>query len=266
MSEELTKLSATEAARLVRGKEISPVEIVRVHLERIEKINLRLNAIVTLADDAIERAKEIETRIMQGEDVGLLCGVPVTIKDTIATKNLRTTYGSKRLATNVPDEDAEVVRLLKKEGAIVIGKTNTAELAMAYECDNPLFGATNNPHDITKTSGGSSGGDAVAVAVNMTQIGIGSDLMGSIRVPSHFCGVYGLKPTSGRISMHGHFPKAEGVYSLGAVIGAMARNIEDLKSTFSAITNHKSQITNHASLFIRMMGLFPFQKRQQMLL
>jgi Asp-tRNA(Asn)/Glu-tRNA(Gln) amidotransferase A subunit family amidase len=241
MSNELIKLSATALAQLIREKKVSPVEVVEAYLQQIEKENPKLNAIVTLAPDAIEQAKESKEKIISSEDVGLLHGVPVTIKDTIATKNLRTTCGSKRFADNVPNEDATVVSLLKKAGAIIIGKTNTAELAMALDCDNPLFGRTNNPHDLTKTSGGSSGGDAAAVAANMTPIGIGSDLMGSIRVPSHFCGVFGLKPTTGSVSMRGHIPKAEGVYSLGSVIGPIARSVEDLALAFSIIANQEIQ-------------------------
>jgi Asp-tRNA(Asn)/Glu-tRNA(Gln) amidotransferase A subunit family amidase len=241
MSDELTKISATELVRLIRRREVSPMEVVESHLRRIEEINPTLNAIVTLAPDAIERAKEIETRIAQGENVGPLCGVPVTIKDTIATKGLRTTCGSKRLAQNIPNEDADVVARLKSAGAIIIGKTNTAELAMALECDNPLFGRTNNPRDLTKTPGGSSGGDAAAVASFLTPIGIGSDLMGSVRIPAHFCGVYGLKPTINSVSMRGHFPKATGVYSLGATIGPIARSVDDLASAFEVIAKTKDQ-------------------------
>ena len=252
MTEELTKLSATKLAEMIRLREISPVEAVESHLHRIEEINPKLNAIVTLAPRAIEKAKELEARIMQGETVGPLCGIPVTIKDTIATKGLRTTCGSKRLDQNVPSEDGDVVARLKSVDAIIIGKTNTAELAMAYECDNSLFGRTNNPHDLTKTSGGSSGGDAAAVASHLTPVGIGSDLMGSIRVPAHFCGVYGLKPTTSSVSMRGHFPKATGVYSLGAVIGPIARSVEDLTLTFGAVAetqNPKSKIQNPSAVF-----------------
>jgi len=259
MSKELTKLFAAEIVRLVREKKVSPVEVITAHLKRIEKINPSLNAIVTLAPNAVERAKEIEAQIMRGDACGSLCGVPVTTKDTIATKDLRTTFGSKRMSDNIPNEDADVVSLLKKEGAIVIGKTNTAELAMSLDCENPLFGRTNNPHDLTKTSGGSSGGDAVAVAENMTSIGIGSDLMGSIRVPSHFCGVYGLKPTSGNVSMRGHFPNAQGVYSLGSVIGPIAKSIDDLQMAFSvmAIGNRQSAIGNQKIAFYTDNGIAP---------
>lgn len=247
MNDELTKLTATTLSQMMRERKVSPVEVVEAHLRQIENINPKLNAIVTIAPDSIERAKEAEKKIMNGEELGILCGVPVTIKDTIATINLRTTFGSKRFSDNVPNDDAYVVSLLKQAGAIIIGKTNTAELAMAYECDNPLFGQTNNPFDLTKTSGGSSGGDAVAVSTNMTPIGIGSDLMGSIRIPSHFCGVFGLKPTSGSVSMRGHFPKADGVYSLGAVIGPIARCVDDLDLVFSIIAqvqSPKSKVQN----------------------
>jgi amidase len=225
---ELTKLPAVKLAALVRGREVSPVEVVEAYLSRIEKFNPRLNAVVTLAPDALRRAREAEDEIMRGRAMGLLHGVPFTVKDTIETEGLMTTSGSLLRAKHLPREDAPAVARLKAAGAILLGKTNVPEMAIPYECDNPLFGRTNNPHDTELTSGGSSGGEAAAISACLSPAGLGSDLSGSIRVPAHFCGIAGLKPTSGRIPLAGHFPPATGPLAQGAVIGPMARYVEDL--------------------------------------
>ncbi len=233
---ELTKLSARKLAALVRGREVSPVEIVEAYLRRIEQLNPQLNAIVTLAPDAIDRAREAEDAIMRGREVGLLHGVPLTIKDTIETKGLRTTSGSLLRAEHVPETDATAVARLKAAGAIILGKTNVPEMAIPYECDNLVFGRTNNPHDAKRTPGGSSGGEAAAISACLTPAGLGSDLSGSIRVPAHFCGITGLKPTIGRVPSAGHFPPATGALSLGAVLGPMARYVEDLSLLLNVLT------------------------------
>jgi amidase len=233
---ELTKLSAVKLAALMRAREVSPVEVMETYLRRVERLNQRLNAIVTLAPDAFERAREAESAIMRGHKMGALHGVPVTIKDTIETKGLRTTSGSLLRAQHVPSEDATAVARLKAAGAIILGKTNVPEMAIPYECDNPVFGRTNNPHDLAKTSGGSSGGEAAAISACLSPAGLGSDLSGSIRVPAHFCGITGLKPTSGRVSSVGHFPPATGTLSHGAVIGPMARRVEDLSLLLNVLT------------------------------
>ena len=228
MSEELTKQSARELVRLLRSRAVSPVEVVEAHLKRIEEVNPSLNAIVTIADDVVNRAREAEDAIVRGREVGPLHGLPITIKDTIETKGLRTTSGSRLRSDHFPDRDATVVARLKAAGAIVLGKTNAPEMAIPYECDNPVFKCTNNPHDVMKTSGGSSGGEAAAIAANMSPAGVGSDLSGSIRVPAHFCGIAGLKPTAGRIPIDGHVPEVIGPVALGACVGPMARNVDDL--------------------------------------
>ena len=198
------------------------------HLQRSERINPKVNAIVTLADDALDRARAAEMALMNDEPVGPLHGLPLTIKDTIDTAGLRTTSGSRPLADHVPDRDATVVARLKDAGAIIIGKTNTPEMAIPYETNNPVFGRTNNPHDLERTAGGSSGGEAAAIAACLSPAGIGSDLSGSIRVPAHFCGIAGLKPTTGFVSVDGHTPRAEGSLLLGVGIGPMARTVGDL--------------------------------------
>jgi Asp-tRNA(Asn)/Glu-tRNA(Gln) amidotransferase A subunit family amidase len=228
LSDDLTKKSATQLVALIRARAVSPVEIVAAHLRRIERLNPSLNAIVTVADDVLDRARDAEAELLRGTQVGPLHGLPLTIKDTIDTKGLRTTSGSRLLAKRVPDRDATAVARLKTAGAIILGKTNTPEMAIPYETDNPVFGRTNNPHDLKRTPGGSSGGEAAAIAACLSPVGVGSDLSGSIRVPAHFCGIAGLKPTSGLVPMDGHLPSVTGSLTLGACIGPMARSVEDL--------------------------------------
>lgn len=234
--DELTDKSATVLAAMIRGRVASPVEIVEAHLRRIEALNPRLNAVVTIAPDALERAREAQEALARGQLMGALHGVPVTVKDTIDTRGLRTTCGSALRAEHVPATDAAAVARLKAAGAIVLGKTNVAEMAMTYEADNPVFGRTNNPHDLRLTAGGSSGGEAAAISACLSPAGLGSDLMGSIRVPAHFCGIVGLKPTTGRVPCVGHTPPATGALSLGAVIGPMARRVEDLSLLLRVLT------------------------------
>lgn len=224
-------------ARLIREREVSPVEITRAHLERISALNPALKAIVTLAPDVLERAKEAEAVIMRGDDVGSLHGVPVTIKDTIETAGLRSTSGSVVRQDYVPKTNAPSVARLKAAGAIVLGKTNAAEMAMDYTADNPVFGRTNHPLNPELTPGGSSGGEAVAIATCMSPGGLGSDLAGSVRIPAHFCGICGLKPTTGRVPGELQFPPSIGPYSLGAVIGPMARTVGDLRILFGALSS-----------------------------
>ena len=216
---------------------VSPVEVVEAHLQRIARINPSLNAIVTLADDALDRARQAEAALIKRDNIGPLHGVPLTIKDTIETKGLRTTAGSRLLIDHVPDRDATVVARLKAAGAIILGKTNTPEMAAYYESDNPVFDRTNNPHDLNRTPGGSSGGEAAAIAACLSPAGIGSDLAGSIRLPAHFCGIAGLKPTMGRVPFDGHTPAVEGSLSLGVSIGPMARAVSDLALLFKVIAD-----------------------------
>jgi len=222
----------SEIARLIKTREVSPVEVVEAHLEQISALNPRLNAIVTLAPDVLERAKAAERAVTTGP----LHGVPITIKDTIETAGIRSTSGSVLRSEYVPENDAPAVARLKAAGAIILGKTNAAEMAMDYTADNPVFGRTNHPQNPELTPGGSSGGEAVAIATCMSPGGLGSDLAGSVRIPAHFCGICGLKPTTGRVPGEGQFPPSTGPYSLGAVIGPMARNIADLRLLFHALT------------------------------
>jgi amidase len=228
MKTDITNLSLKDIARFIKMRKLSPVEVAEAHLEQISRLNPGLNAIVTLAPDVLERAKAAAR--------GPLHGVPITIKDTIETAGLRTTSGSKVRAEYVPTTDAPAVARLKAAGAIVLGKTNAAEMAMDYTADNPVFGRTNHPLNPELTPGGSSGGEAVAIATGMSPGGLGSDLAGSVRIPAHFCGICGLKPTTGRVPGEGQFPPSTGPYALGAVIGPMARTVADLRLLFQALT------------------------------
>jgi Asp-tRNA(Asn)/Glu-tRNA(Gln) amidotransferase A subunit family amidase len=235
----LSAQSTATLAKLIRDREVSPVEVVEALLQRIDQLNPKLNAIVTIVPDVLEKAKAAEAAVSRRDVLGPLHGVPVTIKDTIETAGLRTTSGSVMRSEFIPNHDAPAVARLKSAGAIILGKTNAAEMAMDYTADNPVFGRTNNPHDLSRTPGGSSGGEAVAIATCMSPGGLGTDLAGSIRIPSHFCGIAGLKPTVGRVPGAGQFPPATGPYSLGAAIGPMGRSVEDLHLLFNVLAETK---------------------------
>jgi len=253
LSNELTIKSATELVALMSAREVSPVEVVEAHLRAIERLNPSVNAIVTIADDVRERVLAAEKALMAGKEKLPLHGLPITIKDTIDTAGLRTTSGSRIRSQNVPSNDAAAVARLKAAGAIVLGKTNVPEMAIPYETDNPLFGRTSNPYDLDYTAGGSSGGEAAAIAAGLSPAGIGSDLSGSIRVPASFCGIAALKPTSGRVPMEGHTPAAPGVVGLGACIGPMARCVKDLALLFRVLadpTQFETQ-SDHSGTFDR---------------
>jgi len=197
---EIYWMSAVALSEAVRRRELSPVEILDSILERIEECNPKINAIVTLDEGGARKsAKDAERKVERGEKIGPLHGIPVTIKDLIFTQGMRTTFGSKLFECYVPDEDAVTVARLKEAGAIILGKTNTPEFGLIAVTDNLVFGHTRNPWDTTRTSGGSSGGAAAAVAAGMCPVALGSDGGGSIRIPASLCGVYGFKPSFGRI-------------------------------------------------------------------
>jgi len=236
--------SAGYLASEIRDGKISSYQVVSVYIEQIEKQNSTYKAIVLLnKEQALERAKAADLSLAKGEIWGKLHGVPITIKDNYKTKGLTTTAGYFPLKNNVPDQDAEIVKLLLSEGAIIIGKTNLSVLAMDMQADNPIFGKTNNPWDTTRTSGGSSGGCATALATGMTPLSFGNDLAGSIRLPSSYCGVYGFKPTFGVVSLNGiqtdPEEKINGLKSL-AVAGPLARNIDDLEIAMQIIAQTTS--------------------------
>jgi amidase len=228
--------SASKLAKMIREKDVSPVEVVEAHIRRIEEVNPKLNAYVTTTfESAREAAQQAERQVMSGDSLGLLHGVPISIKDTIDTAGVRTVAGTQLRESFVPETDAPVVTKLKREGAIILGKTNVPELAMDYRSVNPVFGCTNNPWNLECVPGGSSGGEAAAIAAGCSAAGVGSDLGGSIRVPSHFCGTVGLKPTPGRIPGSGHFPPSLGPFAVGASLGPIARRVEDLALMLKAL-------------------------------
>ncbi len=241
---DLISQSAIKLIDLIKSRKVSPLELAEAYLGRISSLNPALNAVVTIAPDVLEKAKQAEAAAMHGGNLGPLHGLPVTVKDTIETAGLRSTSGSRLRGDFVPDADAPSVARLKTAGAIILGKTNAAEMAMDYTADNPVFGRTNNPHDPSRTPGGSSGGEAAAITTCMSPAGIGSDLAGSIRIPSHFCGVAGLKPTTNRVPGAGQFPPSSGPYSLGAAIGPMARYTGDLRLVFDVLSGNSTTPSN----------------------
>src|SRR6202140_320373 len=233
---DLTFLSAIVMAQQIREKKISPVEVADAHLAKIERLNPKLNAFVHLDRERVRReARTAEAAVRSEKTLGPLHGVPISIKSSLEVAGLRCEAGTRLRAGHLATEDAPLVSRLRKAGAIVLGVTNTPELLMAWETDNLLYGRTNNPWDLERTPGGSSGGEAAAIAAGMSAGGVGSDGGGSIRVPAHFSGICGLKPTPGRIPATGHFPASVGPFALLGVVGPMARNMDDLKILFEVM-------------------------------
>src|SRR6202158_3178047 len=229
-------LSAREIAALIRRNAVSPVEVARTHLDRIERLNPKLNAFVDYKPEAVlAQARDAEKAVLRGDDLGPLHGVPVSIKSSIDVAGHRCEAGTRLRAGHIAAEDAPLVARLRPAGGVILGVTNTPELLMAWETDNLLYGRTNNPWDLARTPGGSSGGEAAAIAAGMSAGGMGSDGGGSIREPAHFSGICGLKPTPGRIPATGHFPESVGPFALLGVVGPMARNMEDLKILFEVM-------------------------------
>jgi Asp-tRNA(Asn)/Glu-tRNA(Gln) amidotransferase A subunit family amidase len=249
---ELTFLSAVAMAEQIRNKELSPIELVEAHLSRIEKLNPQLNAFVQVdAEGAIRQARAAEAAVVHREKLGPLHGVPVSIKSSMEVAGMRCEAGSKLRAGFVAARDAPLVSRLRNAGAIILGTTNAPELLMAWETDNLLYGRTNNPWDLSRTSGGSSGGEAAAIAAGCSAGGVGSDGGGSIRVPAHFSGICGLKPTPGRIPATGHFPTSVGPFALLGVVGPMARTVADLKVLFEVMQGPDDGDTSAAPVPVR---------------
>ena len=224
--------SAAALARAIRSKEVSAVEVIDAHLRRIAEINPRLNAVVQLAADrARSEARAADASLARGVNLGPLHGVPFTVKDNLDTAGIFSTGGTKGRSSFVPADDATAVARLRAAGAILLGKTNTPELTLAYETDNLVYGRTNNPYDVTRTCGGSSGGAAAIIAAGGSPLDIGSDTGGSIRAPSHFCGTAGIRATSGRVPRTGHILPPCGPTERLTALGPMARRVEDLALT-----------------------------------
>ena len=225
MSEEMCYTDAVELAEKIRAGHLSPVEVVQAHLDRIEAINPKINAIVQMVPGALERARQAEEAIGRQEVWGPLHGVPFTVKDCVDTEGVTTTRGSRFFADHVPGADASVVKRLKDAGGIFIAKTNMPEFALWWETDNLVYGRTENPWMTGRTPGGSSGGEAASIASGLSPLGIGSDVGGSIREPANYCGIVGLKATHGRIPLTGHWPE---VLLRFMHVGPMARSVRDV--------------------------------------
>jgi amidase len=247
-------MAARKLARLLRSRKVSAVEVMKAFIARIEAVNPRVNAIVTfLPEEALRQARRVDRSLAKGQG-GALAGLPIAYKDMIATKGIRTTYGSPIYADNVATEDHVIVERLKAAGAITLGKTNTPEFAAGSQTFNPVFGTTRNPWDLDKTCGGSSGGAAVAVACGMLPFADGSDLGGSLRNPGNFNNVVGLRPTPGRVP---YYPAVD-AWATQSVIGPIARSAADAAFLLSAMAGPDLRspisITEDGARFARPLG------------
>jgi len=238
MTKEIIFSDATKLAELIRTKEVSPVEVVQAHLDRIAAVNPKINAIVTLADGALKAAKAAEAAVLAGDELGPLHGVPFTVKDSIDTMDVATQRGSPIFKGRVPDVDATSVARMKKAGGILLAKTNLPEFSYWIESDNLLSGRSNNPWDVTRTPGGSSGGESAAIAAGMSPIGLGTDLAISVRGPAAQTGITSMKATHGRVPMTGIWPRAPRRFWH---VGPMARSVRDIALAFSQLVGPDGQ-------------------------
>ncbi|NKL37193.1 amidase [Rhizobium leguminosarum bv. viciae] len=238
MSNDIIFSDATRLAELVRTKQVSPVEVVRAHLDRISAVNPAINAIVTVADDALNAARAAEAAVLSGDELGPLHGVPFTVKDSIDTAGVMTQRGSPIFKGRLPDADATSVARMKKAGGILLAKTNLPEFSYWIESDNLLSGRSNNPWDLTRTPGGSSGGESAAIAAGMSPIGLGTDLAISVRGPAAQTGITSMKATHGRVPMTGIWPRAPRRFWH---VGPMARSVRDIAVAFSQLAGPDGQ-------------------------
>lgn len=226
-------------AEKIRARKISPVELVDAHLARIERLNPALNAYVSIDREGARAQALAAEQVLASrgslDSLGPLHGVPISIKSSIDVAGFHCECGTRLRKGNSPNADATLVARLRKAGAIILGNTNVPEFLMAYETDNLLHGRTNSPWDVTRTPGGSSGGEAAAIAAGCSAGGVGSDGGGSIRVPAHFSGICGLKPTPGRVPTTGHFPGSAGPFSYLGAVGPMARTVADVARLFEVM-------------------------------
>ncbi|ESZ24579.1 MULTISPECIES: amidase [unclassified Mesorhizobium] len=249
--------STIDLAAAIAARKISAVEALDAHLVQIDRHNEAVNAIVNLdLEGARERAENADVALAHGDALGSLHGVPFTLKDTHETADMKTTVGFAPFADYVAKADSPVVARLKAAGGILIGKTNVATMLGDWQSDNPLFGRTSNPWNRSRTSGGSSGGAAAAVATGMTPFDVGTDMQDSIRLPSAFCGVYGLKPTEHRVSLAGAFPDPNGAarsVRLMSCLGPLARSVEDLALIYKIIAGPDGADTDLAPVPVEAM-------------
>ncbi|WP_029350865.1 amidase [Bosea sp. 117] len=238
MTHQITRFDATKLAELIRTREISPVEVMQAHLDRIEAIDPTINAIVTIAEGSRDAAKAAEAAVMAGEELGPLHGVPFTVKDSIDTAGVLTQRGSPIFRGRTPDQDATSVARMKKAGGILLAKTNLPEFSYWIESDNLLSGRSNNPWDVTRTPGGSSGGESAAIAAGMSPLGLGTDLAISVRGPAAQTGITSMKATHGRVPMTGIWPRAPRRFWH---VGPMARSVRDVALAFSQLAGPDGQ-------------------------
>jgi Asp-tRNA(Asn)/Glu-tRNA(Gln) amidotransferase A subunit family amidase len=234
----MTNLSASEIAAKIRAGELSPVDVVEAHIARIEALNEALNAVVT---PTFERARREAAHAAASPPMGPLHGVPITIKDSFDLAGVRSTCGLTARADHYPESDAVAVARLRAAGAIVLGKTNTPDNCWDQETRNLLFGRTNNPHNVRRTVGGSTGGEAAIIAAGGSPLGIGSDIAGSIRMPAAFTGIVGLRPTSGLVPEAGFWPESLGRFQDLNALGPMARTVEDVALAFAVLNQQEPE-------------------------
>ena len=239
MDENLAFAPAYEQAALIANKQVSPVELAAMYFERIERLDSRLNAYLTLTrDEAMAAARAAEDAVTRGDELGPLHGVPISIKDLQMTKGVRTTMGSLAYKDQVPDADSAVVERVRASGAVMLGKTNTPEFGLLGANENRLGEECRNPWDTARTSGASSGGAGAAVAAGLCALGTGGDGGGSIRIPASFCGIYGIKPTQGRVSSFSDVPPAAPTGNLLSQQGPMSRTVRDSAILLQALAGY----------------------------
>lgn len=246
----LTTWPAVKILELIRAKKASPLEIAEEHICAIERLNPKLNALV---DFDPERVRAQASHLHQ--NAGPLAGLPVTVKSSIASAGYKCELGSKFYRGNIPERDATVVERLRGAGAVILGTTNAPELLMAYETDNLLYGRTSNPWNLAYSAGGSSGGEAAAIAAGLSAGGLGSDSGGSVRQPAHATGICAFKPTPGRIPANGHIPSCVGPFSTLGAIGPMARTMEDVSLMFEVLSGQEQCDPAGAPVSIRKRSL-----------
>src|SRR6516164_7238324 len=239
-SEEICFIEVTALVELLRTKKVSAVEVMKAHLSQIASVNARVNAIVTLVDEEqlLREAQLADDALAKGNWLGPLHGLPIGVKDLNATKGIRTTYGSPLLKDDIPKTDCLLVEREKKAGGIVIGKTNVPEFGLGSQTFNPVFGATRNPYDLTKTCGGSTGGGTVATVCGMVALADGSDYAGSLRNPPNFCNAVGLRPSPGRVPN----TPASLAWQTFSVSGPVARNVKDCAFFLSVLAGPDERV------------------------
>lgn len=247
---QVTLLPATEQLALLQRRAITPLELAEEHLRQIERLNPRLNALVDVDAERVRRqARGVRL------DAGVLAGLPVTVKASISVAGYRCEIGSTLVRGSVPEENAVLVDRLLAAGAVVLGTTNCPEFLMAYETENLLYGSTRNPWDLERTAGGSSGGEAAAIAAGISAGGLGSDSGGSVREPAHFTGICALKPTAGRFPAAGHLPPCQGPFAFLGSIGPMARTVGDVALLFEILAGQDPADAGGAPVAYRAVSL-----------